>query len=329
MSLPNWSSYPARHLFGDLSSPSIVEPSSWLAAVTPRATTLFVRGELELSLSHRPRCVAIVGSRDASDEACAFARSLAAMCIARSLVVVSGGARGVDAAAHEGAVSAQGKSLVVFGTPIDDPYPARQVALFERVLLHGGAWLSEVPSGAVYRPSHFVMRNRLIAGLADAVVVVSAREKSGALITAEFARRFVRPLAVVSGAPWDERAVGLRRLVPHARIIGCLEEFSLWLSELGFSAREPVPGPESVTGSLQEWAARWRVPLGVAAATLTRGELEGWAYLLGSGRYLVQAQAPVLASVVANPEKRRQGAGADVGEGQTLAGVRAENRSQR
>lgn len=249
---------------------------------------LWVRGSRAV---FRDDAVAIVGSRDASDEACFFARQLATSAVRRGLCVISGGARGIDLAAHQGALDAEGRSIVVLGTPIDEPYPSRHGAMFERVLVTGGAWLSEVPLGSHYSPRHFVERNRLIVGLSCAVVVVTAREKSGALITADWAHRWPRPLAVVTGAPWDERSAGTRQWLSRARAISCAEDFAVWLSELGWPARSASSEKPLVTGTLHDWAQRLRMPPKAAAAWLTRGELEGWAYLLGSGRYLVHADA--------------------------------------
>src|SRR5207302_5773865 len=131
--------------------------------------------------------VAIVGSRRPTPYGEAVAERLAADLAAAGVVVVSGLAHGVDAAAHRGALSAGGTTVAVLGTGVDVVYPAENAALAAELLAGGGALISEFPDGTPPRRGHFPKRNWTMAAVSDLVVVVEAGEGSGALITAEAA----------------------------------------------------------------------------------------------------------------------------------------------
>ncbi len=154
---------------------------------------LHIRGALDLD----GPVVAIVGARRASQHGCDLTRRLAAHLASHGVTIVSGGALGVDAAAHAGALDAGGKTWVVLPTPLSRPSPRTNRHLFERVLEAGGAWLSERETPG--HKSAFRDRNRIIAALADLVVVVEARARSGTFYTADAAMRLGRPLWVL---PW-------------------------------------------------------------------------------------------------------------------------------
>ena len=130
--------------------------------------------------------VAIVGARAASAYGLSVARSLAASLVTAGVVVVSGLARGVDAAAHEGALAAGGRTVAVQACGLDRVYPAAHRPLARRIALRG-AVLSEMPPGTPPRGPYFPLRNRIISGLCTAVVVVEARTRSGSLVTARHA----------------------------------------------------------------------------------------------------------------------------------------------
>ncbi len=154
--------------------------------------------------------VAIVGARNASAAACRFARGLAHDLGQQGLVVVSGLARGIDSAAHDGSLDSGTIGVVAGG--IDVFYPpeneARQAALFERGLV-----LAEMPPGTEPRARHFPYRNRIIAGLGTATVVVEAAPRSGSLITARLAAEAGREVMAVPGSPLDPRAQGCNQLI--------------------------------------------------------------------------------------------------------------------
>ncbi len=154
--------------------------------------------------------VAVVGARNASALGCKLAARLAADLGEAGFVVVSGLARGIDAAAHDAAL-AHGTCAVVAGG-IDIVYPPENAALHERIRAQG-AIVSEMPFGERPQARHFPRRNRLISGLARGVVIVEAAEGSGSLITARFALEQNREIFAVPGSPLDPRARGTNRLI--------------------------------------------------------------------------------------------------------------------
>jgi DNA processing protein len=168
-------------------------PASLLDLPDP-PPALFVRG----TLPEKARAVAVVGSRAATPYGVEQATRLAADLADLGFGVVSGLARGIDAAAHRGALEAGGVTVAVLPGALDDIVPSDHRALAERIA-ERGAWLSEIVPGASITRGHFVRRNRLIAALTSATVVVQAAAKSGALVTAGWARRLGRPLFAVPG----------------------------------------------------------------------------------------------------------------------------------
>ncbi len=147
--------------------------------------------------------VAIVGARAASGVAMRRAEELAARLAERGSHVISGGALGIDGAAHRGAPA----STVVLGCGVDIAYPLRHAPLFARVLAAGGGLLSMLPVGTTPRAHTFVARNPLIAALADAVVVVEADVRSGSLSTAAAATRLGRIVCAWPGSPGCDRLI--------------------------------------------------------------------------------------------------------------------------
>ena len=145
---------------------------------------LFVRGEL---VADPEPAVAIVGSRRATAYGCLQAGALAVALAERGVTIVSGGARGIDAEAHRGALRAGGRSIAVLATGFSNPYPAEHAGLFDSLVEGGGALLTEQPSYVTARPDLFPRRNRVIAALSLVTVVVEAASRSGALLTARIA----------------------------------------------------------------------------------------------------------------------------------------------
>jgi DNA processing protein len=174
-----------------------------LSALAGGAPTLYVRGRLPSAPA-----VAIVGTREPSDEARAFARALAGDLARDGIVVFSGGARGVDLAAHEGALDAGGATVVVMGGGLARPYPPEHEPLFARAVAHGGALVARVPDDVPPQPVGFLRRNEILAALTQATVVVEAGVRSGARSTAAAARKLGRPLLVVPHAPWSPHGAG-------------------------------------------------------------------------------------------------------------------------
>jgi DNA processing protein len=156
--------------------------------------------------------VAVVGTRAATPHGLADAREIGAFLAAAGCTVVSGLAIGIDAAAHEGALSESGAVVGVLGTGLDVVYPRRHRALFEHVRCHG-LLVSELGYGVAPRKAAFPVRNRIIAGLADAVVVVEATERGGARITADQALAYGRRVLAVPGSRRNPAAAGTNRLI--------------------------------------------------------------------------------------------------------------------
>jgi DNA processing protein len=160
--------------------------------------------------------IAIVGARNASALGRKLTSRLAADLGAAGLVVVSGMARGIDTAAHEGSL-ASGTCAVIAGG-IDIVYPPENAALYERIKAEG-IILSEMPLGQQPQARHFPRRNRVVSGLARGVVVVEASEGSGSLITANFALEQNREIFAVPGSPLDPRAKGTNRLIRDGAVL--------------------------------------------------------------------------------------------------------------
>ena len=178
-----------------------------LAALDPPPPLIWARGDAGLLL--RPG-VAVVGARIASAAGQRFARTLARDLGLAGHMVVSGMARGVDAAAHEGALETG--TVAVLGGGVDDIYPPEHRDLYAR-LIERGCVISESPPGARAQARDFPRRNRLISGLSLAVVVVEAELRSGSLITARLAAEQGREVLAVPGSPLDPRAKGTNDLI--------------------------------------------------------------------------------------------------------------------
>ena len=178
-----------------------------LAELETAPPALIVQGHL--SLLDKP-AVAIVGARNASAAACRYARMLAQSLGDRGTLIVSGLARGIDTAAHDGSLDTGTVGVIAGGSDIFYPpeNEARQRAIAERGLL-----VAEQPPGVEPRARHFPYRNRIIAGLTLATVVVEAAPRSGSLITARYANEFGRDVLAVPGSPLDPRAQGCNQLI--------------------------------------------------------------------------------------------------------------------
>ncbi|MGE3771426.1 MAG: DNA-processing protein DprA [Gammaproteobacteria bacterium] len=180
-----------------------------LAAIPDPPPLLFVDGRLSaLALPQ----LAVVGSRRATPFACELAGQIAADLARAGLVVTSGLARGIDGAAHAGALAADGETIAVFGCGIDQRYPRQHAALADRVRA-AGALISEFPLGTEPRPGHFPRRNRIISGLALGTLVVEAAVTSGSLVTARHALDQGREVFAVPGAVRNPLSRGCHALI--------------------------------------------------------------------------------------------------------------------
>lgn len=181
----------------------------------PTVAAIYIAGDgerfFELTAPDTP-AVAIVGTRRASPEGLRVARELGRGLAAAGVTVVSGMALGVDSAAHEGALEAGGATVAVLGCGADVPYPRSKGALYRRIVAQG-AVISELPPGATPRKWTFPARNRIIAALSQATIVVEAAQRSGSLITAEFALELGREVLAVPGSVRSWRSDGTNALI--------------------------------------------------------------------------------------------------------------------
>ena len=201
-----------------------------LAAIHDPPAALYLRGAGAPGLLSEA-AVAVVGARSCSSYGRAIARSLGRELAAAGLVVVSGMARGIDGEAHRGALDGGGRTVAVLGCGIDRDYPAAHAELARRIR-ERGLLASEYEPGVEPAPWRFPARNRIIAGLCRATVVVEARERSGALITADFALEEGREVLAVPGEITSSLSAGTNALLrlgaaPVTRAEDVLEIFGL------------------------------------------------------------------------------------------------------
>ena len=273
------------------------------------------------------RCVAVVGSRSPDLGGLQAARALGRGLAAAGLTVVSGGAVGCDAAAHEGALAAGGRTVVVLGSGLRRPYPRENLALFRRAA-EAGALVSPFEPDLEALPGHFHRRNRIIAALGAVTVVVRAGRRSGALDTAAHALRLGRPVLVVPGSTTCACAAGsndlLRRgcgvVLEAADVVRALAEGcrAARAGEAGYASRSEhrsgvlragpaerrprraMAGEEGGDALLalisggepagaDELAAASGLPAGEVAARLGRLEIEGRVARLADGRFRAAA----------------------------------------
>ncbi len=279
-----------------------------------KAPTVWLRGRAEL-LSGRPICT-VVGSRACSRLAEERAVELGRKLGERGVLVVSGGALGIDAAAHRGALAAGGATCAVLGTGVDRLYPQQNVPLLS-VLARTGLLLSMFPLGAPPRPFHFRVRNELMAAIADVVVVVEAQANSGSLITARQALRYGRPLLGFQGSE------GTRSLFSAgAQVVRSVDEVVQYVTSWSSCGERPdVPSEElarvpqsmdapmetmllsdetaakrvlaalatSAAADVGELCARTGLSAAECAAVLVDLELADRCTRLAGGRYIVHA----------------------------------------
>jgi DNA processing protein len=185
----------------------------------------------DASILKRPQ-VGVVGARSASAAGRRMAEELAAGLTTGGIVVTSGLARGVDAAAHLGALGAHGRTIAVVAGGLDEPYPAENAALQARIAAEGGAVVAEAPLGTAPLARHFPRRNRIVAGLVLGLVVVEAAPKSGSLITARLALEAGREVFAVPGSPLDPRCRGSNDLIRQgAHLVETAEDVLAHLPE--------------------------------------------------------------------------------------------------
>jgi len=242
-----------------------------------------------------PRAVAIVGARAASARGCQRAFSLARELGDAGFAIVSGGAYGIDAAAHAGALAAGAPTFAILGCGVDVVYPDRHADLFARIVANGGGLLSELEPGVPPRAQHFPSRNRLIAALCQAVVVIEARVRSGSLITARCAIDLAAPVLASAGSPGADSLLAMPNVAILRQTADVLDVLA---------GRAPAPGPQLVfdcssdmgricaalsagRASPEALASRLDLPIGEVMGLLGQAELEGRVRRSSDGLYEV------------------------------------------
>jgi DNA processing protein len=260
-------------------------------------------GDLTTLREAPDRAVAIVGTREASAYGERTAHRLAAAAVRAGLVVVSGLARGVDAAAHRGALEAGGRTIAVLGTGVDVPYPVGHRSLHLAIQAQG-AVVSEVEPGTRAFRGCFPRRNRIIAALARVTVVVEAGFKSGAINTASQALDQGRLVAAVPGTIDDPRSAGSNLLIRDGALVVADVEDMLTIYGLSTSARTgSAQGSDQLTEldlrilhllgprvtASSDLAFQLGMPVGQISGSLLRLELEGFAGKDGGGYFRIPA----------------------------------------
>jgi DNA processing protein len=268
-----------------------------LGLIRDPPASLWVHGDVE---ALGAPAVAIVGSRAASTYAVDVGERLGADLAVRGVVVISGLARGVDAAAHRGALAVGGRTVAVLGSGVDVIYPAEHLDL-ARDIVGAGALVSELAPGTPPRPGHFPLRNRIISGLSLAVVVVEASEKSGSLITARYGLDQGREVMAVPGNVLSGRSRGGHALLKDgAKVVegvdDILEELGHWpsaanSSQTGGSLKDQTDPVTRVMAEGESYELDALIDLtGVAAPRLLprllQLELDGRIRRVSGGRFV-------------------------------------------
>ena len=289
-----WASEPGRSIL-TLADPAY--PRALLEIADP-PSLLYVQGRPELL--GRP-VLSIVGSRSPTPQGVLNAEQFARALAGAGLAIASGMALGIDAAAHRGALAAQGDTIAFIGTGIDRVYPARNRELAHEIGTKG-AIVSEFPLGTPAAASNFPRRNRLISGIARGVLIVEAAVESGSLITARLAAEQSREVFAIPGSIHSPQARGCHRLIKEgAKLVetaqDVLEELR-WAAppQAESSAETPAPAPNSADAEilslmgydpclLDDLLSRSTLAADALSAALLRLELEGRLASLPGGRY--------------------------------------------
>lgn len=216
-----------------------ITPPEILHQTSACPSKLYAIGNVDLL--NEKHAVAIVGSRRATDYGLRNAYKISKSLAQAGVVVVSGLALGIDASAHRGALDAKGKTIAVLGSAIDRFEPRTNEQLAKKIITCGGLILSEYPKGSATYPTNFVLRNRIIAGLTQATVVIEAQEKSGALITANLAAEYNRLVYALPGDVERLNSMGTNRLISLGAT--CLCDASIILEDLGMEKEKQIQLP--------------------------------------------------------------------------------------
>ncbi len=279
-----------------------------LRTLDPRPPAVFVAGD---GTTLERRAVAIVGTRRASGYGLATTAELADELARTDVAVVSGLALGIDGAAHRAALAAGGRTIAVLPSALDRVYPPRHRGLAREIVRCGGLLMTEVPTGAAVGRPDFARRNRIIAGLSEAVIVVEAPDRSGALLTAAAALSIGRELYAVPGPIDAMSSRGCNRLIADQQATIITSPAAL-LAQIGFTraARPPAASDLSEvegqllrrllerSGSIEELVDRTGHPPASVASGLALLEARGLVNPFGGATYHPTLAAKRLAGAV-------------------------------
>ena len=206
---------------------------------------LYVRGKLP---NPDKKTVAIVGARNASDYGLTLAKTISRILTLNDVQVISGLAMGIDTAGHMGALEVEKETFAVMGCGVDICFPTHNANVFERILDYGGGIMAEVDVGTPPLPYNFPLRNRIISGLSDVVIVVEAREKSGSLITADYALEQGKTIFACPGRVGDSLSRGTNNLIKQGAYI--LTSADDVLEHLGLIVDGLIPKKEKDVSTL-------------------------------------------------------------------------------
>lgn len=246
----------------------------------------------------------MVGSRKHSAYGKFAAQTLARDLASAGITIISGLALGIDSLAHAAALDAGGSTIAVMPGGVDRVYPASHRWLAERMVATGGALISEYASGTLPAKHHFVARNRIVAALSDALLVVEAAERSGTLITAEYALDIGLPVMAVPGPINSPTSVGTNRLIDMgAKLVtsarDVVAELGLDISQTATAYRAPDAASQAVIDCLQqgpldveELADRLNVEVPKLNRILTRLELDSAIVSIGNNLWALKTDLP-------------------------------------
>lgn len=250
--------------------------------------TLYIKGNLP---ENNKPAVAIIGARDATDYGLDIARTFGAGLARQGVQIISGMAYGIDSAAQKGAVEAGGKTFAVLGNGLDICYPPSHFRLYEQILETGGGILSELPLGKAPLPKHFASRNRIISGLADAVLVIEAKQRSGTFITVGNALEQGKQIFAVPGRITDRLSVGCNHLIQegaslltsveevleylHLSLDGRQMQLQVDLHDLTALQRQVFEALQPEADHMETLSVKTELPAEILSATLLELEIRG------------------------------------------------------
>ncbi len=258
---------------------------------------LYIAGQSLTKLLQRP-AVAIVGSRTMTAYGRQVTHDFARALAEQGIVIVSGLALGVDAAAHRAALEVGGATIAVVPRSLDDIYPASHLGLSQMIVKRDGAIISEYPKGTTAYKSNFVARNRIVAGLADVILITEAAAGSGSLHTARFARSAARPVLVVPGPINSPRSAGANDLLRRGalaalhpddvlRVLGIRKRRAVIHRLRGRNREEQAVLTLLASGvyATEELLARSILPVTVFNKTMSMLEIDGKVQMSGPGEW--------------------------------------------